>query len=119
MIVDTLLAKVIGTANDRELKRIRPMIAEINAQEPETQRLSDEELRRKTIEFRERLANGESRGQGRVVAEQAGIVRGFQSGPYASADNAEALACMEQAQAALQRRTRARMARGVEGTHTV
>lgn len=46
-------------------------------------------------------------------------MRGFQSGPYASADNAEALACMEQAQAALQRRTRARMARGVEGTHTI
>jgi hypothetical protein len=46
-------------------------------------------------------------------------MRGFQSGPYASADNAEALACMEQAQAALLRRTRARMARGVEGTHTV
>ncbi len=46
-------------------------------------------------------------------------MRGFQSGPYASADNAEALACMEQAQTALQRRTLARMARGVEGTHTV
>ena len=46
-------------------------------------------------------------------------MRGFQSGPYASADNAEALTCMEQAQTALQRRTRARMARGVEGTHTV
>ena len=46
-------------------------------------------------------------------------IRGFQDGPYASADNAEALACMEQAQTALQRRTKARMARGVEGTHTV
>jgi len=46
-------------------------------------------------------------------------MRGFQAGLYASADNAEALACMEQAQAALQRRTRARMDRGVEGTHTV
>ena len=46
-------------------------------------------------------------------------MRGFQAGPYASADNAEALACMEQAQTALQRRTKARMARGVEGTHTV
>ena len=45
-------------------------------------------------------------------------MRGFQSGPYASDDNAEALACMEQAQTALQRRTKARMARGVEGTHT-
>ena len=46
-------------------------------------------------------------------------MRGFQAGPYHSADNAEALACMEQAQTALQRRTKARMERGVEGTRTV
>jgi preprotein translocase subunit SecA len=58
MIVDTLLAKVIGTANDRELKRIRPFVAEVNAKEPEIQGLSDEQLRAKTAEFRERLAAG-------------------------------------------------------------
>jgi preprotein translocase subunit SecA len=58
MIVDTLLAKVIGTANDRELKRIRPMVAEINAQESATQQLSDDQLRAKTGEFRQRLADG-------------------------------------------------------------
>lgn len=46
-------------------------------------------------------------------------LRGFQSGPYASEDNAEALAHLGAAQAALQRRTLARMARGVEGTHVV
>jgi serine/threonine protein phosphatase PrpC len=46
-------------------------------------------------------------------------MRGFQAGPYASADNAEALDHMMAAQTALQRRTLARMARGVEGTHTV
>ncbi len=55
MIVDTLLAKVIGTANDRELKRIRPLVAEINSKEPEIQRLSDDALRAKTAEFRQRL----------------------------------------------------------------
>ena len=60
MLVDTLLAKVIGTANDRELKRIRPLIAEINSKEPDVQRLSDEELRAKTAEFRQRVENGES-----------------------------------------------------------
>src|SRR5688500_5074200 len=58
MIVDTLLAKVIGTANDRELKRIRPFVAEINAKEPEIQKLSDEQLRAKTAEFRQRLTDG-------------------------------------------------------------
>jgi preprotein translocase subunit SecA len=58
MIVDTLLAKVIGTANDRELKRIRPLVAEISAKEPEIQSLTDEQLRSKTEEFRHRVAGG-------------------------------------------------------------
>jgi preprotein translocase subunit SecA len=59
MIIDTLLAKVIGTQNERELKRIRPFIVEINAKEPEVQKLSDAALREKTAEFRQRVANGE------------------------------------------------------------
>jgi hypothetical protein len=46
-------------------------------------------------------------------------MEGFQGGPYASPDNQEALDAMRTAQTALQRRTKARMARGVEGTHTV
>lgn len=46
-------------------------------------------------------------------------MEGFQGGPYASDDNEEALQAMRTAQTALQRRTKARMARGVEGTHTV
>ncbi len=60
MIVDTLLAKVIGTQNERDLKRLRPYVAAINAKEPEIQKLSDEQLRGKTAEFRARLANGET-----------------------------------------------------------
>lgn len=44
-------------------------------------------------------------------------MEGFQAGPYASPDNQEALEAMRAAQTALQRRTLARMARGVEGTH--
>src|SRR5688572_14234454 len=60
MIVDTLLAKVIGTANERELKRLRPLVAAVNAREAETQTLTDEQLRGKTAEFRQRLADGES-----------------------------------------------------------
>jgi preprotein translocase subunit SecA len=60
MIVDTLLAKVIGTANDRELKRIRPLVAVVNAKEPDIQALTDEQLRSKTDEFRHRLAGGET-----------------------------------------------------------
>jgi preprotein translocase subunit SecA len=58
MIVDTLLAKVIGTANERELKRMRPFVLEISAKEPDVERLSDEQLRAKTAELRSRLAAG-------------------------------------------------------------
>ena len=60
MIIDTILAKVIGTQNERELKRIRPLVAEINAKEPDVRTLSDEGLRDKTTEFRVRIENGES-----------------------------------------------------------
>ena len=57
-MLGTLLAKVIGTQNERELKRIRPLVDEINALEASIQPLSDEALRAKTAEFRERLAQG-------------------------------------------------------------
>jgi preprotein translocase subunit SecA len=59
-MLQTLLAKVVGTQNERELKRLRPLVGEINALEPETAALSDEQLRTKTAEFRQRLANGET-----------------------------------------------------------
>src|SRR6195256_4721183 len=57
-MLDTLLAKVVGTQNERELKRLRPLVAEIGALEPSIQALSDEQLRAKTIEFKHRLAHG-------------------------------------------------------------
>src|SRR5215204_199794 len=60
MIVNTLLAKVIGTQNERDLKKIRPMVAEVNAKEPEIAKLSDSQLREKTEQFRQRLTAGES-----------------------------------------------------------
>jgi preprotein translocase subunit SecA len=60
MWLDTALAKVFGTANERELKRVHPLVAEISAKEPDIQALTDEQLRAKTVEFRERLANGAS-----------------------------------------------------------
>jgi preprotein translocase subunit SecA len=58
LLINTLLAKVIGTQNERELKRIRPLVAEINAREREMEALTDEQLRGKTAEFRERVAQG-------------------------------------------------------------
>ncbi len=57
-MIGQLLAKVIGTQNEREIKRLRPRVVEINALEPAIQSLTDEQLRAKTVEFRERLAKG-------------------------------------------------------------
>src|SRR6201990_2972008 len=59
-MLDTLLAKVVGTQNDRELKRLRPIVAEVNAFETAIKALSDDQLRGKTAEFKQRLANGET-----------------------------------------------------------
>jgi preprotein translocase subunit SecA len=55
-----ILTKVIGTQNEREIKRLRPRVAEIGALEPQIQALSDEQLRGKTEEFRARVAAGET-----------------------------------------------------------
>src|SRR5688572_19062202 len=55
-----LLTKIVGTQNDRELKRLRPRVAEINAFEDAIKALSEEQLRGKTTEFKTRLANGET-----------------------------------------------------------
>src|SRR5688572_342720 len=57
-MIGQLLAKVIGTQNERELKRLRPLVAEISALEPSIQPLTDERLRGKTDEFRKRIADG-------------------------------------------------------------
>jgi preprotein translocase subunit SecA len=58
MVIDTLLAKVVGTQNERELKRLRPIVAQVNALEAGVQALSDDQLRAKTAEFKQRVANG-------------------------------------------------------------
>ena len=57
-MIGQLLAKVIGTQNEREIKRLRPAVAEIGALEPQIQALTDEQLRAKTDEFRKRFAEG-------------------------------------------------------------
>jgi preprotein translocase subunit SecA len=54
------LTKVFGDPNERELKRLRKHVEEINGLEPSVVSLSDEQLRAKTEEFKERLAGGET-----------------------------------------------------------
>src|SRR5712691_6102787 len=58
MPFQTLLAKVVGTQNERELKRLRPIVEQVNVFEPSIAALTDEGLRGKTAEFRQRLAQG-------------------------------------------------------------
>src|SRR5437762_4218819 len=72
-MLDTLLAKVVGTQNERELKRLRPIVGEVNALEPTIKALSDEQLRKKTVELRQRLANGESLDE--LMPEVFAVVR--------------------------------------------
>ncbi len=56
MFFDTVLTKIFGTANERLIKRLMPMVALIGALEEDTKRLSDEQLRAKTADFRARVA---------------------------------------------------------------
>ena len=55
-----ILEKIFGTKNERELKRYFKIVEEINALEPRISKLSDEELKAKTDEFKERLTKGET-----------------------------------------------------------
>jgi len=55
-MIDRLLAKIIGTKNEREVKRLQPMVGEINALEPQMRALTDEQFREKTSEFRGEVA---------------------------------------------------------------
>jgi len=58
-MVLNLLTKIFGSNNDRILKKIQPLIEEINQWEPEIKLLSNEMICQKTSEFKERLSNGE------------------------------------------------------------
>jgi preprotein translocase subunit SecA len=58
--VSDSLVWLFGNSNDRQIRRLRPQVARINDLEPSMQALSEGELRAKTAEFRQRLANGET-----------------------------------------------------------
>ena len=59
-MINAVLKQIFGSKNDRDIKKMRPLVAKINALEVEYQKLTDEQLKAKTPEFRERLANGET-----------------------------------------------------------
>jgi preprotein translocase subunit SecA len=58
-MINALLKKIFGSQNERNLKKIVPLVDEINQLEPEIRKLSDDQLKAKTPEFKQRLENGE------------------------------------------------------------
>jgi preprotein translocase subunit SecA len=72
-MIGQLLAKVIGTQNERELKRLYPRVGEIGALEPQIAALSEEQLRAKTDDFRARVAAGETLDD--LLVEAFAVVR--------------------------------------------
>jgi len=62
-MIGKLIKAVFGSKNERELKRMNKVVQRINALEPEMQKLTDEQLKAKTAEFRERYQKGETLDQ--------------------------------------------------------
>ncbi|MFO7296277.1 MAG: preprotein translocase subunit SecA, partial [Clostridia bacterium] len=56
----SLLKKLLGDSNEREIKRLEKIVDRIEALEPSVQALSDSQLREKTQEFKRRLADGQT-----------------------------------------------------------
>ncbi|PHQ81560.1 MAG: preprotein translocase subunit SecA [Coxiella sp. (in: Bacteria)] len=72
-MLNNVLKAVFGSRNERLLKTYRKTVVKINALEPETQALTDEALKAKTPEFKERLANGETLDN--ILPEAFAVVR--------------------------------------------
>ena len=64
---------IFGETNEQQLRRLQPIVDEINALEPEMQKLSDDQLRAKTDEFKDRLAHGETLDD--ILPEAFAVVR--------------------------------------------
>ncbi|NOT16091.1 MAG: preprotein translocase subunit SecA [Methylotenera sp.] len=72
-MISTLFKKLFGSRNDRLVKQYAQKVAQINALEPAMQALSDEALRAKTAEFKQRITNGESLEK--ILPEAFAVVR--------------------------------------------
>ena len=72
-MITNILAKVFGTANERQLKNMQPIVAKINAYEPIISALTDEQLAAKTNEFREQISQGKTLDA--ILPEAFAVVR--------------------------------------------
>ncbi|MBC7361008.1 MAG: preprotein translocase subunit SecA [Candidatus Aminicenantes bacterium] len=68
-----LLTKIFGTKNERDLKKLQPLVAAINSLEPKISKLSDVELQAKTAEFKEKLRQGATLDD--ILVEAFAVVR--------------------------------------------
>ncbi len=73
MALKDVIYKIIGDPNEKQIKKLRKYVEEINAFEPEIQNLSDTELKAKTAEFKERLSRGETLDD--LLSEAFAVVR--------------------------------------------
>ncbi len=58
MLIDAILKKIVGTKNERELRKLQPRVLAINELEPSVRALNDDQIREKTLELKDRLARG-------------------------------------------------------------
>lgn len=72
-MITNFLAKFFGTANERKVKHLQPIVDEINAFEPKISKLTDEQLAEKTNEFREQLSKGKHLDD--ILPEAFAVVR--------------------------------------------
>ena len=59
-MISSIFQKVVGSKNERVLKKLQPLVDATNAFEPEMKRLNDDALKNKTVEFKQRIDGGES-----------------------------------------------------------
>ena len=68
-----LISKIFGTYSEREVKRVMPLVNKINELEQEIEKLTDTELKAKTVEFKERLAKGQTKDD--ILVEAFAAIR--------------------------------------------
>jgi preprotein translocase subunit SecA len=88
-LIGSVLAKVFGTKNEREVKRIQPQVTRINALEPEIEKLTDEQLRAKTQEFKQRIQDHLEAELGAEVVARTTASKLKKSHPDTERSNAE------------------------------
>src|SRR5437763_9886042 len=83
-MIDAILKKIFGTKHERDVKRMMPMVADINLLEPTVQALDDAALRSRTDELRKRLADGAEIEE--VLPEAFAVCRGAARRPLGMRD---------------------------------